>query len=122
MNGKDYILVALGGALGSVLRYAVGNWSKFLLSFPIGTLAVNTIGSFLIGMLAGAAATDGKMQISSQLFLATGLCGGFTTFSAFSLETIQLFQQGKTALALFYILTSILLGLIMSWGGYMLAK
>ena len=122
MNIKDYLLVAVGGGLGSIFRYAISSWSKSLTSFPFGTLSINAIGSFLIGILMGIAATDGKMQASWQLFLATGLCGGFTTFSAFSIETIQLFQEGRSTLAFMYILTSILFGLIMSWGGYALMR
>lgn len=111
---QTVFLVALGGAIGSVLRYlmvaAVGS--------PFGTLAVNALGSFAIGILfAGLGAREGW-----QLFLMTGMLGGFTTFSAFSLDTLKLVQSGQTVQAAAYVLASVSLSLIAVALGATLAK
>lgn len=96
-------LIALGGALGSVLRYLMIS----AIGAPVGTLAVNVLGSFAIGMLfAALGAREGW-----QLFLMTGFLGGFTTFSAFSLDTLKLIQSGQTLQAAAYVLGSIALSL-----------
>ncbi|HEY0928722.1 MAG TPA: fluoride efflux transporter CrcB [Gemmatimonas sp.] len=104
-------VVALGGALGSVARYAAGVW---LLpasgGFPVGTLVVNVLGAFLIGCFARIAMNSESDQLL-RLALTTGFCGGFTTFSTLSAETIALVQQGRTARAGLYIASSLILGL-----------
>jgi CrcB protein len=100
MNAVNLLLVGLGGALGAMMRYMlclVPNHGDF----PIMTLAVNLIGAFLIGVISGFAAS-GDANRNLILFLKTGVCGGFTTFSTFSLETLTLLQNGKTAMALIY--------------------
>jgi CrcB protein len=101
-----FALVAIGGAVGSVLRHAVSllAGAMFGLGFPWGTLAVNLIGSAAIGVLAGIGVSDGM-----RLLLATGMLGGFTTFSAFSLETGQLLDRSP-ALAALYVAASVALG------------
>ena len=107
------VWVALGGACGATLRYLV---VKFLsggaLNFPVGTLAANVSGSFLIGLLAGSVFLDPKMVQGPRLFFQTGLLGAFTTFSAFSLETLQLWQAGHMKTALINILLNVSLCLI----------
>ncbi len=115
-----YISIALGGAIGTLLRFFVTNSviSYFRTpAFPWGTLSVNLIGSFVIGILAGlndnAAFTTGL-----RLFLFVGILGGFTTFSSFSLETMQLFRQGQATLGISYILASNIGGLLLALTGY----
>jgi CrcB protein len=95
-------LIALGGALGSVLRYLMVT----AIGAPLGTLAVNVIGSFAIGVLFVLVSREGW-----QLFLMTGLLGGFTTFSAFSLDTLRLVEQGQLLQAALYALGSVALSL-----------
>ncbi len=114
------LLVALGGALGSVARYGVGlaaaRWLG--LSFPWGTLAVNVIGGLAIGVLA---ARVGPEQESVRLLLGVGLLGGFTTFSAFSLETVRLMQQAPAHAAL-YVAASLILSVGACWVGLALGR
>lgn len=92
--------VALGGALGAVSRYLCG-MLPFLQRgiFPLPTLLINLAGAFLIGLIAQVAAQRGAQSSSAVLFLKVGLCGGFTTFSTFSLETVTLLSNGKSGLA-----------------------
>ena len=114
---KNLLLVGLGGALGSMLRYAatVVINAKY---FPWSTLMVNIVGSFFIGLIFALSIKDETFLNNWKLFLATGICGGFTTFSAFSLENMGLLQQGKYATALTYICLSIILGIIAAFAGY----
>lgn len=107
-------LIALGGALGSVLRYLM----VAAVGAPWGTAAVNVIGSFAIGVLFVLLDT----RVGWQLFLMTGLLGGFTTFSAFSLDTIKLFEAGQPFEAALYVLGSVVLSLIAVALGVALAR
>lgn len=113
------VAVAFGGAVGALLRYYVGLWLHRP-EFPWGTLAVNLAGSFLIGFLFLCAAKQ-KWAEPWTLFAITGVLGGFTTFSAFSLENLQLLQDGKPALAITYALASVALGLLLAWAGFQIA-
>ena len=99
--------VALGGALGAVSRYLCG-MLPFLQRgvFPLPTLLINLAGAFLIGLIAQVAAQRGAQSSSAVLFLKVGLCGGFTTFSTFSLETVTLLSDGKSGLAAAYVALS----------------
>ena len=114
------LLVALGGALGSVARYGVGfaaaRWMG--LGFPWGTLTVNIVGGFAMGLLA---ARIGPAQENLRLLLGVGILGGFTTFSAFSLETVRLMEQGPTP-AMLYVLASLILSVGACWLGYSLGR
>ena len=110
------ISVALGGALGAVLRYLVG----LAVAFPLGTLAVNVIGSFLMGVLVVAMAHLSATRFAPLLM--TGLLGGFTTFSAFSLDALTLWERGQHSLAAAYVLASILLSLAAIVAGLTLAR
>ena len=116
---KNFLLVGLGGAIGSMLRYAV-----YLIittkQFPVATLAINITGSFIIGVVLAAGLKDESFLNNWKIFLATGICGGFTTFSAFSLENITLLQNGKYFIAFIYIAASIVLGIAASFLGYKL--
>ena len=120
-----YLAVGLGSALGSLLRYLVSFVSIAALGshFPWGTLAVNIIGSWLIAWLSilGARYTHGFVA-RWQPFLVAGFCGGFTTFSLFSLETFHLFNTGHLDLAILYIAVSIPLWLLAAWHGQQVAK
>jgi fluoride exporter len=118
---KHFLLVGLGGAIGSILRYG----SSLLIpakSFPASTLLVNVAGSFIIGAVWALSIKSQWFSDSWKLFLATGICGGFTTFSTFSLENMQLLQQGKYALLTLYIGSSICLGLLAVMAGYKLLQ
>ena len=109
--------VALGGAIGSVLRYQLGRgmtyWlgPKVITTFPWATLAVNVIGSLAMGLLAGWLARLGNEAEPYRLLLGVGLLGGFTTFSAFSLELMVLIERGQGGLAFTYAAISVLAGL-----------
>ena len=108
--------VALGGAIGSVLRYQAGRWTTWWLgpqavtAFPWATLGVNALGSVLMGLLAGWLARHGPGGDELRLLLGVGVLGGFTTFSAFSLELVVLMQRGQFGFAALYLLLSVALG------------
>ncbi len=118
-------LVGLGGFLGSILRWALSVWMMRMqvqmqgTSFPWGTLTVNMAGSFLLGVLLGLGNT---LPPGWRLLLAAGFCGSFTTFSTFSLENIQLIQQGQHSLAFGYIGISLATGLSLAWTGLFLTR
>lgn len=103
----NILFVGLGGAIGAICRYAIG-LLPYKGTFPVLTLITNLIGAVIIGFIAGLAS---KKNISeySVMFFKTGLCGGFTTFSTFSLESYQLFKNGAGLLSVIYIVLSILL-------------
>lgn len=120
---QSILMVGLGGFLGSILRYVISltinaNWST---DFPFGTLFVNLAGSFLIGIII-AAALAGDLNKLMRLLLATGFCGGFTTFSSFSYEFFSLLQNGHTGYAFLYAGSSFILGFLFVWLGFMLMK
>jgi CrcB protein len=117
--------VAVGSALGGVARY----WCSGIIAnlvgetFPWGTLIVNVMGSFLIGLIATVSGTDGRFIISAEArqFLMVGILGGFTTFSSFSLQTLTLARDGQWLLVGANVVGSVVLCLIMVWAGHMLA-
>ena len=117
------IYVASGGAVGAVLRYLTSNFYKFYFpNFPIGTLFINFIGSFLIGILASNLESRGTSYIFIKYFLIIGILGSFTTFSTFSLETIQLVNDKKLFLSLVYIFLSISLCILGAFFGFNINK
>lgn len=107
----DCLAVGLGGCIGSILRYLIGKIPVETNGFPIHTLGINVIGCFLIGLIVSLATKNTQMDPRLVLFFKTGVCGGFTTFSTFSLETQQLMQTGQYTTAIIYVLLSILLGI-----------
>lgn len=116
---KNLLLVGLGGSIGSMVRYA----TSFLIkskSFPYATLSVNIIGCFIIGLVFAISIKDETLSDNWKLFLITGICGGFTTFSAFSLENMSLLQSGKIGMTATYILLSVVLGIAATLLGYQL--
>jgi CrcB protein len=102
--------VFIGGGIGSALRYGVGRASIAFVgpNYPVGTLGVNLVGCFLMGALAGCLAyRDFGMDQSTKLFLTTGILGGFTTFSAFALDVVTLWERGNTVSAAIYVVASV---------------
>ena len=120
MNFTSFLLVGAGGAIGSMLRYGIA-FTIVNKLFPYHTFIVNMFGSLLIGIFLGLLL---KNSITNEglKFLATGICGGFTTFSAFSLEGFELLQQQRYSTFLLYFLLTIILGLAATWFGYTITK
>ena len=120
---RSLLLVGAGGAVGSMLRYAVSYAvSKYAQHpFPFGTFIINIVGSLLIGVLFGLAARNQWLHEGGMLLLATGFCGGFTTFSAFALENVNLMQKGQSVTALIYIGLGVIVGLLLCRLGIWLA-
>ena len=121
----SYISVMLGSIVGAVARFLVSvvSVSQFGDGFPWGTLFVNVTGSFAIGFYAALTGPDGRLSVSprQKLFVMVGICGGYTTFSAFSLETLRFVQSGKVQTALVYLLVSAITWIASVWIGYALA-
>jgi CrcB protein len=120
-----YLWIALGSALGGVARYACSSLlaRAFGETFPVGTLLVNVIGSFVIGFFATATGPDGRVLASpdARLFVTVGLCGGYTTFSSFSWQTLVLVQEGEAVRAGVNVGASVGLCLASVWLGYIAA-
>jgi CrcB protein len=106
----DYLIVAVGSALGGALRYGTNMAMARAVGFPWATLTVNYVGSFIIGWIAAGGPSHNR-----RLFLMTGICGGFTTFSAFSLDTISMMREGNPGKALLYIAASLTGCLAATW-------
>ena len=120
---KIILVIGVGSFIGGILRYLLSLFiqSKFLSAFPFGTLGVNIIGCFLIGIVFGLS-ERGNLGIDWRLFLATGVLGGFTTFSAFSNETVGLLRDGQFWHAFTYITCSVIIGLLATFTGISLIK
>jgi len=121
---KNFLIVGLGGASGSMLRYAVQKIFQVqtAAAFPTGTLLVNIAGCFLIGILWSLVSRSLTWNDEMKLLLMTGFCGGFTTFSAFTLEGIGLLKENKTALFVIYLTASVVGGLLATFIGIRIAK
>ncbi|MDG1063340.1 MAG: fluoride efflux transporter CrcB [Flavobacteriaceae bacterium] len=120
---KGLLLVFLGGGLGSALRYWIGTWlNSSGQPLPWGTFVVNVLGSFLIGLVLGFAAKNENLSTNTILLMATGFCGGFTTFSALASENLHLLKTGAYGPFLGYSLGSLLIGIIAVWLGLLLSK
>jgi CrcB protein len=121
-----WLAVAAGGALGSLARFWLAAIMTMLTGprFPWGTLLINVLGSFIIGLVAGLTAVPVRigMHPDVRVFVMVGVCGGFTTFSAFSLQTLELLQSGEIASALGYMAGSLLFCLIAVWAGCLLGR
>jgi CrcB protein len=116
---KNILLAGLGGGIGTIARYLCQRWFsvQFIHSFPWGTFAVNLTGCFLIGLLWGITFRSFNSNESWKMFLMVGICGGFTTFSAFTLESIGLIREQKLLLFLAYTAGSVVLGLLATYLG-----
>ena len=119
-----YLIVFLGGGLGATLRHGVNVTSARLLgtAFPYHTMFENVSGSFVMGVLAGYFAFRGSASQHWQLFFTTGILGGYTTFSAFSLDAVLLYERGEMGLALFYVLGSVAFSIAGLFGGLALVR
>lgn len=118
------LLVAIGGAAGSVARYMTGIAMTRWLgpAFPWGTLTVNIVGSFAIGLLTELVARKFSAPMEMRLLLVVGFLGGFTTFSSFALDTMALFERGESLSAFAYVAASLLLSLAAAFGGLALGR
>jgi CrcB protein len=121
-----WIAVAVGGAMGSVARFWLASAMTLLTGprFPWGTLLINIVGSFIIGLVAGWTQAPVRLAMPGdvRIFLMTGICGGFTTFSAFSLQTLELLQGGDVVPALGYAIGSVVLCVIGTYCGWLLGR
>jgi CrcB protein len=122
---KPFVLVALGGALGSVARYLASGWALHHTTewrFPVGTFLVNVLGCLFVGVLGGLVVKHDFFSSDARLFLFTGVAGGFTTFSAFGLETFYLLRRHEVLVAAGYVASSVLVGLAVLWLGFVLVS
>lgn len=114
----ECIIVGAGGFVGAVCRYLIGMIPlKEGCAFPIKTLMINIVGSFMIGIVAALASETDFLNPRTVLFLKVGICGGFTTFSSFTLESADLIKSGKMQLAVIYTILSIILGVLAVFAG-----
>ena len=118
------LIIFLGGGLGSMARYGLGKWisSLHLHQFPLGTLAVNITACFILGILVGWGEHRQLISSATREFWTIGFCGGFSTFSTFSIETLYLLQGGGTFPAFLYIALSLVLCLAAVWAGIYLGQ
>lgn len=116
--------VALGGSIGSVVRYALSRLihSQYDGHFPVGTFVVNCVGCLLIGVVAGYIERSGLFLEPMRLFLIVGIMGGFTTFSSFSYESIMLLRNGFYLSVVAYVTLSVIVGTLLTAGGFFLVK
>jgi fluoride exporter len=123
LTKNPYVCVAAGSVAGGVARYLVALLFATGAGFPWATLFVNVTGSFIIGFYATSSGSDGHMPatVQQRLFVMTGFCGGYTTFSAFSLETLMLVRAGMARTALVYVLVSVVSWLLAVWLGHTMA-
>ena len=120
---KQLLLVFIGGGFGSALRFLVGKWLNNLESgIPLGTFAANILGSLFIGIILGYAAKNDAISQNHTLLLATGFCGGFTTFSTFAYENHILLKSGDFTTFAFYTIASFVVGFLAVFAGIYLIK
>ena len=121
---RNLILVGVGGFLGSVFRYLVTILlaRQFTTSFPLGTLTVNIVGCFLIGVLFALSEKGNLLTPEWRIFLTTGFCGGFTTFSTFSYESIRLLQDGEILYLSLNVIVSVVIGFASTYLGMLFIK
>ena len=121
---KPVLLVALGSALGGICRYLMQQaLQKHVVgAFPLGTLAVNILGCFVIGLVTGMATRTNLISPAARLFLSVGICGGFTTFSSFMMENFTLSQSGQVLSMTLYVGLSLIVGYMATMAGMYLVK
>jgi CrcB protein len=120
----NYRIVFVGAGIGGMLRHAANVLGLRLAgeAFPYATLAVNILGSFAMGLVAGTFMLKADLPYSLRLFLATGILGGFTTFSAFSLDAVALYERGEPTAAALYVVGSVILSIAGLWAGLALVR
>ena len=120
---KHLVLVFLGGGIGSVLRFLIGKWlNSPTTGIPYGTFAANIIGSLLIGIILGISAKNNTLSSNQTVLLATGFCGGFTTFSTFAYENHVFLKSGDFTSFALYTVASFIIGFLAVFAGMYLAK
>ncbi|WP_101926044.1 MULTISPECIES: fluoride efflux transporter CrcB [Luteimonas] len=121
------LLIGLGGFVGSICRYQLSLWLTSLAApdagarFPFGILGVNLLGCLVAGLLTGAIARHGWFSPDVRVMLMVGVLGGFTTFSAFGMDTLALLRRGDIAMAALYVGLTVVVGLVLAWFGWRLA-
>ncbi len=120
----NYLAIAIGGAIGACLRFAISEWMLHLFgrAFPFGTLLVNILGSFVIGLLYGLLITEQIAPNPWRIFVGIGVLGAFTTFSTFSMDTVLLLQQGDWLKAVVNVVLNVVLCLTLAWLGLKLGS
>jgi fluoride exporter len=121
---KEVLIVGIGGFAGSISRYLLQNVivNRFVTIFPLGTFAINIIGSFIIGIVFGLAARYEWMTQEWRLLLAVGFCGSFTTFSTFAFDNLQLIKTGNYTQLFWYTALSFVVGVVLAWLGFVMAR
>ncbi|GAC1447983.1 MAG: fluoride efflux transporter CrcB [Chitinophagaceae bacterium] len=121
---RSLLLVGIGSFIGGISRYLTQQFVQkyYPSSIPFGTLSVNIVGCFIIGVIYALSAKGNILSPEIRLFLATGICGGYTTFSSFAYENISLLQDGEFFYTLMYVLLSVVLGLLAVYLGILLIK
>ena len=121
---KELIYVFIGGGLGSLVRFLLSKWVNAFhnSTFPFGTFTINIIACFALGFIIGLADHKQLLSPASRLFWAVGFCGGFSTFSAFSSESLTLIQQSQNSTMLLYILLTVVVCLTATFGGLFIAQ
>lgn len=120
----EYIIIGIGGILGANARYVVANWASQRLGadFPYGTLIINVSGSFLLGFFMAFALDRALLHPNYRLFVATGFCGAYTTFSTFTYESLRLLQDGSFVLGFANMIGSLLVGMFAVFLGFVIGK
>ncbi|MCB0504072.1 MAG: fluoride efflux transporter CrcB [Cyclobacteriaceae bacterium] len=121
---RTLIFIGIGGMIGSIARYLTGQFFTRFFSdpLPVGTLVVNIAGTFLIGIIIGMGERFRWFTEPWHFFLAVGFCGSFTTYSTFAFENYTLIKQGHYTALLLYVIISLIAGVLLAWGGYVLSK
>lgn len=117
----NILFVMIGGFFGAICRFGLGEWNGTGDGFPLATLVINLSGCFILGWFLTYVKQNKKIRRELILMIGTGFIGSFTTFSTFSVETINLFQNGLIFMAIFYVLASSVFGILLAYAGYILA-
>src|SRR5262245_9845426 len=120
----NYLIVFVGAGIGGMLRHGVNMIALRLpgADYSLGTMAINIVGSFVMGLVVGIFLVKADLPFGLRLFLATGVLGGFTTFSAFSLDAVSIYQRGEPVLAGLYVVGSVVLSIAGLWAGLSLVR
>jgi fluoride exporter len=124
ISWRDIVIVTVGSAIGGAARALLVSWtvSRVQTTLPLGVLLVNVIGSFIFGMAVRYGVQSGTMSDTVRLLITTGLCGGFTTFSAFSFDIVDAMEQNQFRLSAVYVVSSLVFGILAMWAGMHLGR